>query len=319
MSDFKKKVKYTFVTKYNSINRWMGWFHLPRCWMKPYRTELLLQYIEDVYSDLIEKYKNMPPCTDLIDDNSNIFVMWYQGEEKMPEMLKITFNSIKEHAGTHPVVLITKDNIKDYLSKATLWDPEIFKAVEEKRISFTNLSDLFRMCILYTYGGIWIDASVLVNWDIDKFTHGLNFFSGKLKYRTFSNNPMNWNWTTYFMATPKGNPLMGFVYEVLLTQLKKEKKFIEYFMMDNAILTAYNNIPHIRQMISDYPAMFDKYIPSATFMPKEFDQEEWTDRRTSVPYLKMSYKVEYKEKSENGKPTYMAYILENLKETTMGK
>ena len=49
------------------------------------------------------------------EDNYPIWVMWWQGENKMPEVVKICYASILKNAGSHPVNLITNCNYEKYL------------------------------------------------------------------------------------------------------------------------------------------------------------------------------------------------------------
>lgn len=64
---------------------------------------------------VIEDYKTRTFQNNPIGDDSNIWVMWWQGESGMPEIVKMCYNSIKANAGSHPVVLITRENYKDYV------------------------------------------------------------------------------------------------------------------------------------------------------------------------------------------------------------
>lgn len=43
-----------------------------------------------------------------------VCVFWWQGEDNMPEIVRICNNSILVNTLKHKVVLITKDNIHDY-------------------------------------------------------------------------------------------------------------------------------------------------------------------------------------------------------------
>ena len=80
----------------------------------------------------------------IIGNDCPIWCCWWQGEENMPEPVKMCYNSIKKYAGRHPVILITDDNVSEYLS--------IPQNLQEKRaacqISLTHYSDIARMYLL---------------------------------------------------------------------------------------------------------------------------------------------------------------------------
>ena len=92
---------------------------------------------------------------EIIGSNSNIWVCWWQGEEKMPDVVKICYRSIKIMSGKHPVVLITDYNCKDYVKLPQfIWDKYAAGV-----ISRTHLSDILRFYLLKEYGGIWMDIT----------------------------------------------------------------------------------------------------------------------------------------------------------------
>lgn len=84
-----------------------------------------------------------------------ICICWWQGIENAPEIVKQCVASITAYAGSHPVIVITDDNLKDFV-KFPAW-------LEEKRkdgtISKTHIFDILRLTLLATYGGVWLDST----------------------------------------------------------------------------------------------------------------------------------------------------------------
>lgn len=241
--------------------------------------------------------------------------MWYQGEEQMPPIVKSTYRSIKAHAGEHPVLLITKDNIRELVSQCTIWDDEIFEYLERGNISITHFSDLFRTCVLYTFGGIWIDSTILMNRDVDDIVGGLSFFSGRRDDVTSNFNVPQGKWTTYFIGTSKGNLLLKFIYDVLLQELKIEGRNIEYFMMDYAFVYAYDHFQFVRDMIAAIPPMKNTYWQLLSKINQPFvSKEEFAALRSNSPFFKLTYKGKLRSVTDDGRKTYYAYIAEELEE-----
>lgn len=89
---------------------------------------------------------------------NKIWVCWWQGLDNAPEIVKTCVESIKRNSGKYEVLIITDENYKQYV-KFPDW-------LEEKRkhgiISKTIYSDLLRLNLLSTYGGIWIDSTFFV-------------------------------------------------------------------------------------------------------------------------------------------------------------
>lgn len=76
-------------------------------------------------------------------------------------MIQQCFNSVQSQMkDDYTIIILDKDNIKDYLD----FPPFVIEKLENnfwrKTITF---SDLLRVCLLATYGGIWCDASIFLS------------------------------------------------------------------------------------------------------------------------------------------------------------
>lgn len=79
----------------------------------------------------------------------------------MPPIVRACYNNLLEHAGAHPVHVITRDNYLDFLSKSPLWSEKVLVYVNNGLVSLTLLSDLIRTSLLYHFGGVWVDLSLI--------------------------------------------------------------------------------------------------------------------------------------------------------------
>lgn len=113
---------------------------------------------------------------------------WWQGMEKAPDLIKACINSQKRYLpGGVELVVITEDNYRDYV-EFPQW---LIEKVEDGRVTLTTFSDVIRASLLYRYGGIWLDSTILLTetlpadfWDYDIFTirefrYCLPFIGGK--------------------------------------------------------------------------------------------------------------------------------------------
>lgn len=85
------------------------------------------------------------------------FCFWYQGEEEMPELVKQCYESIKKYGSAKRVVLLTKNNISQYV----ILDDLFYRRLLKKESSITVLSDILRMKLLSQYNAIWMDLTLL--------------------------------------------------------------------------------------------------------------------------------------------------------------
>lgn len=125
-----------------------------------------MDYLCKNYAYVIEKYKNVKIETVPLKDDCPIFVCWLQGEEAMPPVVKACYASIKRFAQNHPVVLITSENLSQWVAI-----PEhILRKVSEGKITPTHFSDIIRVNLLAKYNAIWLDASIYLtaplNWPL---------------------------------------------------------------------------------------------------------------------------------------------------------
>lgn len=113
---------------------------------------------------------------------------WWQGMGKAPDLIKACLNSQKRYLPKETeLVIITQDNYRDYVD----FPQWLLDKVESGKVTLTTFSDVIRASLLYKYGGIWIDSTILLTeqlpldfWDYDVFTlrefrYCLPFMGGK--------------------------------------------------------------------------------------------------------------------------------------------
>lgn len=105
------------------------------------------------------------------------FVLWWQGEDNAPEVVKACINSIKKnHNGK--VIVLSESNYSKYSNI-----PEyIVRKMEQGKMSLTHFSDILRYNLLYNWGGAWIDATCLLTKPIPERCYANEYFSLKDAY-----------------------------------------------------------------------------------------------------------------------------------------
>ena len=112
--------------------------------------KLLSQHIDWADSDISGLYRN--PSVRM---NKTIWLMWTQGLELAPPLVRKCCESVEPYRGDYDVVLLTADNLSQYVRL-----PEhIAHLYREKKIGEALHSDLVRAYLLLQYGGIWRDAT----------------------------------------------------------------------------------------------------------------------------------------------------------------
>lgn len=85
-----------------------------------------------------------------------VWICWLQGEEKMPPLVKACVSSIKKNLRNKEIIILTNKNIEEY----AIFPDYIFTKWKSGKIPVAHFSDLLRIELLCTYGGIWLDATV---------------------------------------------------------------------------------------------------------------------------------------------------------------
>ena len=200
--------------------------------------------IYDDFHLLVNKYKDLIKTEKKISDNSPIWVMWYQGIEKAPPLIKTCIKSIIKNAEKHPVHILDKNNYYKYISLPSY----ILKKFKKKKFTITHFSDILRTGLLTIHGGYWIDSTYLITSPLKTINSSL--FTLKLSHC----NPHYLTkclWAGNFLATSNNSFIATYSYNALLQYWKKYNTLINYFILDHIIYIAYQNVPEFRKLIAN--------------------------------------------------------------------
>lgn len=259
-----------------------------------YKHDFIISYFEKEFSEIINKYMHEELPSEVINPNCNIWVCWFQGESNMPETIIHCFKSIKKYARNSVVQLITMENFQQFVTVPH----HIVEKVEHGQITLTHFSDILRCNLLAEYGGVYIDAGLLLTDEL--LVPELPFFSVKLhKPENDCSFVSEYRWLAGFMGGVKGNALHSFMRDFFNEYWKERNMLIDYFLVDYIIATAYNNIPSVKKMIDDVPYNNEDiyYIGNNLFTPVRGNELSVVLRRTRI--FRIGYKGFPKEIKEN--------------------
>lgn len=253
---------------------------------------------------VVKKYKEMSSSgTDVIGETSPIWVCWWQGEEQMPEIVKVCYNSIKRHACNHPVVLITSSNQDEYLNIPEM----ICQKYREGKISPTHFSDIARMYLLKEYGGIWIDITNFLTQDIDCFVDTKRRY-WTCRHITTYNNVSRGLWTSFFSASGKNHLIPSYIYDSLIHWWSHNDEIIDYLLMDFIFKIGYDNISEIKKEIDDIPLSTIGTLRKV--LCSKYDEKTWAFYCRQAGFHKLSYKKYNEKLTKHNEKTHYAYLIE---------
>lgn len=104
-----------------------------------------------------------------------IWQYWGQGieEASLPEIVKLCFSSVDKHRGEYRVIRLSDETIGDYLDLPAF---VVERMSAGQGYTRTLFSDLLRTALLATYGGVWLDATVLLTRPFDPIYTEADFF-----------------------------------------------------------------------------------------------------------------------------------------------
>ncbi len=217
---------------------------------------------------------------------NKIWICWLQGIENAPHIVKKCVESIKAHAGDQEVILITNQNLNKYIHL-----PEyITEKWTNKKISNTHFSDIIRIHLLNEYGGIWIDATVLLTGPVPEYIKqaDLFFFQCPEIGKVIASN--------WFIAAKPHNEIIFLVKELLDEYWKKENSLCSYSIF-HLFLTM--TIRSTQQRESTWKQIPYSYAELSQMLQNELFNHYNPEILQRITNLTTIHKLSYKPPREN--------------------
>lgn len=231
-----------------------------------------------------------------------IWVCWFQGIENAPDVVKKCYKSLKTHLHSRRIILLTLKNINNYVHLPDY----ITKKWKNGIITNTHMTDLLRLELLTTYGGTWIDATVLCTEDEEKipsyfFNSELFFFQCLKPGRDGCSTYMS----SWYINAKSHNKVLEATKYLCWEYWKKNDEMMDYFLLH-----------YFMSIVLDfYPDDWKKILPRDNATPHElllrlFDpyvEETWQAIKAQTPFHKLSYKFTEEQEAVNN--TYYRNII----------
>lgn len=267
--------------------------------------ENVKKYLVLNYEEVLNKYKNYEVGNiNVIGDNKIVWLLWWQGIDNAPDIVKLAVKSMIEQNEGYDIVVIDKNNYSNYISLPD----NIIDKLNNESMTLTHFSDILRMVLLAEYGGVWVDATLLCTKGLDK----LNMDSYKfytIKHELYS----DWHvckglWTGFFMATGKNNPMFYFFRDMFYKYWENENSLICYFLIDCIMSIGYEHIPFISEQIDNVPKNNSNVFELQNILNEEFNSITWCDLLKKCSLHKLNYKMNLRIKSSNKNNTFYGYL-----------
>ena len=135
--------------------------------------------------------------------NRVVWILWLQGFENAPEVVRFCLHTWKARNPTWQVVELTDGNLADYI------DPDSLSVLRSLTIERQKFANLIRLYLISRHGGVWTDASNYCCRPLDDWLPR-HMASGFFAFRNPGPGRILSNW---FLSAVKGNVLTSLVFE----------------------------------------------------------------------------------------------------------
>ena len=195
----------------------------------------------DLYaSGGIEKY-NLLPKKELANSEKIIWQYWGQGysKEDIPEVVQRCFDSVDKFSNGYTVIRLCDETLSEYIDLPE----DVLSKYRTGVVGATHFTDLIRIALLTAYGGVWLDATILLTAPLDDMLTSDDFFlyqrdwgqeDKKLWRRTYA---YYFSWHKDFKVrmlssviySKRGAVVMSDLFQLMLHYWRMKNEIIDYF------------------------------------------------------------------------------------------
>ncbi|MDQ0974607.1 hypothetical protein QFZ31_004485 [Neobacillus niacini] len=229
------------------------------------------------------------------EQSNKVWVCWFQGMENAPALVQKCFQSLQENLTDREIILITADNIADYVK----FPDFIIDKWEKGQITHTHMTDLLRLELLINHGGLWLDATVFCTCKRDTipdyyFDSDL-FLYQCLKPGRDGHSHLSSSW---LMSATTNNKMLMAIRYLCYEYWKMNTEMLDYFLLHDFISIVFEH----------YQEEWKKIVPSDNATPHilllrlfdQYDKRIWEAIKGQAPFHKMTYKFKDEQTKLSG-------------------
>lgn len=244
-------------------------------------------------------------------DEKIIWQYWGQGIEdaQKNKTVNLCFSAVDRYKGGYQVIRLDNQTIKEYLDLPDF----VWKNQQNPQFKPAFFADLIRLALLDVYGGIWIDATILLTAPIEEEILKQDCFMfqrderalNKDFWQQFNNDYFGWgdqhivNILNSFIVAKKNSQIIHTCLDIMLNYWQTQKDIPHYFIfqiMMNELLK--------RKLFKENILLIDDTLPHLlqVKLNEPFDINEYNKIISVIHIHKLTYV------KESVKDSYFEYI-----------
>ena len=231
-----------------------------------------------------------------------IWVCWLQGEDQMPELNQLCVESIKRNAGKHPVIFLSERNIPEYLDIPQC----VSDAYLSGRIKPAIYADYVRCALLYRYGGLWLDSTILLTKPLGEEWFQSAFMSVRMQEED-NKSVSRYRWATFCLGSVPGSPFFCKVEQMFRSYFEEVERNVDYLMIDYFFDLLCQKDPGILALVNQVPESNPALHKLRFLLNEAYDPSKMAAMEETTSIFKLSYKMDLVEYGECGQ-TFWGYL-----------
>lgn len=270
------------------------------------RKFLKTNFFSSIYEKLIFSYiKNsvsMPITKKVIDlDGNIIWTAWFQGAEHAPDLVLSCISSFRKINDAR-VIVIDDRNFEDYL----IIPDAIVSKYREGLISKTAFSEIVRIELLATYGGLWIDSTVFIPKEISYPV--LNDFFTLKSVANLKNGELFGLVPAYMLGCKKGYIPILKIRNLLLSYWMSRNRQVDYFLVDYIFKYIFSNDQYFYNDVINLDVIGENRYYLLSVMNECFNEILAKEIKNKCMAYKLTNKVIFRDLNDD-KPTIYSKVI----------
>lgn len=268
--------------------------------------------VDEIMAPVAEQFREQEETACATEGKIPVWCCWWQGEEQMPELVRLCQARLKQVIPAHKAELhlITLDNYREYVEIP----PHILDKFERGIVTMTTMSDVLRFALLEKYGGYWLDATVFFTDSIPE-----EYFSGQFYCQRMAADPekvrreaCRGNWCGFSMAGPRNSTVFRYMNAAFSHWWARYDTIIDYVLIDYLLWTGYRQVPAIRRMIDAVSDNNEDIFEMYQVLNQPYSAELYARVTRRNVMHKLTYKMDLARNTPAGEQTLYGYLWEQV-------